>query len=85
MSLLFYFNYYKFIRGYFPNNLKDIKDYIWAYKIRSKISFQLKIEIIATSFILIIMFVIETVFALEKNTDSRFGDLLEISNKFASK
>ena len=31
------------------------------------------------------MFVIETVFALEKNTDGRFEDLLEISNKFASK
>ena len=87
LSLLLSFNYYKFIGGYsyFPNNSKDIKDHIWAYEISSKILFQLKIKIIATSFILIIMFVIEMVFVLEKITDGRFGDLLEIINKFASK
>ena len=36
-------------------------------------SFQRKYEVIATSFILSIMFVIETVFVLEQITDYRFS------------
>ena len=30
---------------YFPNNLKDIKDHIWAYRISLKIFFQLMVTV----------------------------------------
>ena len=43
--ILFYV--YMFVSDYlyFPNNLKDIKDHIWAYRISLKIFFQLMVTV----------------------------------------
>ena len=79
---------------YFPNNLKGIKDHIWADMISCKIffpingnSFQRKTKLIELPFIFYgsIRFVFETAFTSEQIAENRFGGLLEISDKFITK
>ena len=86
---------YKFMSGYlhFPNNLKDIEDYMQAYMISYKIFFQLMVTVFKEKlnlqlpliFYSSIRFVFETVFISEQIAENRFGALLEISDKFITK
>ena len=74
---------------YFPNNLKDIKDYIDWYK-GCKIFFQLIVTVfkeklnlhLPLTFYSSFRLVFETAFISEKIAENSFGALLEISDKF---
>ena len=78
---------------YFPNNLKDIKDHIYADMIGCKIFFQLMVTVFKENlnsllpfiFYVSIRFIFETVFISEQIADNRFGAMLEISDKFITK
>ena len=78
---------------YFHSNLKYIKDHILALMIRCKIFFQLMVTVFKENLNLwlplilysSIRFVFETVFISEQIAQNRFGELLEISDKFISK
>ena len=78
---------------YFSNNLKDIKEHIWAYMITCKIFFQLMVLLFKENLILYlplifyssIRFVFEAVFILEQIAGNSFGAFLEISDKFITK
>ena len=78
---------------YFPNNVIDINDRIQAYMISCKIFLQLMVTVfkqnlnlqLPPTFYSSIRFVFETVFISKQIAENRFGDLLEISDKFISK
>ena len=77
---------------YFSNNLKDIKDHIWAYMISFKFfpingkivqkNLSLQLSLIFYSSI---TFVLETVFIPEQIVETNFGALLEIGVTFITK
>ena len=78
---------------YFPNYLKDIKDYIQADIIGCKIFFQLMVTVfqeklnlqLSLTFYSSMKFVFQTVFISEQMAENRLGALLEICNKFINK
>ena len=78
---------------YFSCNSKDIKDHIYVFMICCKTFFQLMVTVFKETLNLLlplildssIRFVFETVFISEQIADNRFGDFLEISDKFITK
>ena len=86
---------YKFMSDYlyFPNNLKDIKDILQTDMISCKVFFQLMVTVFKEKLNLqpplifygSIRFVLETAFISEQIAESKFGVLLEISDKLITK
>ena len=79
---------------YVSNNLKDIKDHIWAYMISYKIFFHSMVTVfkqrkpklsLSLIFYSSIRFASGTAFVSEQIVENRFRALLEISGKFVTK
>ena len=77
----------------FPNNLKDIEDHVQTYMISCNIIFQLMVAVFKENlnlqvpliFYSSIRFVYETVFISRQIAMSKFGTLLEVSDKLITK